>query len=302
MSVLSVVVVTHNHARWLSDCLKSVYGHAGGADPLVVVVDNESTDGSADLVERDFPEARVIRSANHGFAWGCNLGAAATDSRYVLFLNPDTEISDGTLGELCSLFDGSSDIGLAGARQLGAGGELDLTIRRFPSPLRMLGEALGAERLPFGLGERVRDPAAYSRVSDCDWTVGSFLLVRREAFEAVGRMDTRFFMYQEEVDLCLRLRRAGWRVVHLPQLTLHHHEGLGRGSARLEAQVAWAKLLFARKNLSRRARVGYRLALVLRYALRSPGGSERARAARASLAVALGRRRAPFSELEAPRT
>lgn len=299
---LSVVVVTHNHGRWIEQCLASVQEHA--ADAEIVVIDNESTDGTADKMAERFPGVRVIPSPNHGFAWGCNRGLEATDSRYVLFLNPDTAIRDGSLAELCEQMDARPDVAIAGVRQVDPEGRLELTIRRFPSALRMLGEALGSERAPTDiaiLGERVRDAAAYDRETECDWTAGSFLFARRSAIDRVGAFDERFFMYMEEIDLCLRLRNAGMRTLHLPSMEVLHAEGLGRGSPRMEAQVAWARLLYARKNFSRPRRAAFRFALLLRYGLRALGRGERAEAARAALAVAAGRVRAPFADLEATR-
>ena len=141
-----------------------------------------------------------------------------TDARYVLFLNPDTEIRKGTFEALVRHLDSQPDVGLAGVIQLTPEGEVFPTIRYFPNALRALGQALGSERLPFRatlLRERELSLERYDRVVDCDWTSGSFMLARREALESAGFLDERFFIYSEEPDLCLRIKRAGWRVCHL---------------------------------------------------------------------------------------
>src|SRR5439155_23659110 len=154
-----------------------------------------------------------------------------------------------------------------------ANGVLTPTMRRFPSTTRALGDALGLERLPqrpAWLGERELRLGRYDHGFEGDWTIGSFLLVRRQALEEAGAFDERFFLYSEEVDLCLRVRRAGWTVVHLPTLTLRHYGSVGRAlDPRMASQNAWAQLQYARKNLPPRSRPAFRAALLLRYGLRS---------------------------------
>src|SRR4051794_18722394 len=165
----------------------------------VVVVDVESRDNTAEIVS-DFPGVRLIQCRNGGFAYANNRGLMTCDARYVLFLNPDTEIRQGTLSDLVARMDARPEVGLAGARQVDAHGRLDMTIRHFPTILRALRDALWAERLPRRprwLGEREIDPAAYDREFGCDWTSGSFMLARREAIESAGFMDERFFLYSE---------------------------------------------------------------------------------------------------------
>src|SRR5207244_4436829 len=133
-----------------------------------------------------------------------NRGLMTCDARYVLFLNVDTEIRAGSLDELVGALDERPHVGLAGVRQLTPDGSVFPTIRRFPNAVRALGEALGSESFPLRsswLGERELDLARYERETLCDWTSGSFMIVRREALEAAGYMDERFFLYREEPDL-----------------------------------------------------------------------------------------------------
>ena len=117
-SDLAIIIVSTNEARWLEACLSTVFDHAGDARLDVVVVDNESTDGTRELVESRFPAARVVASENRGFAHANNRGASTCAARYVLFLNPDTEIVDGTFAELVAAMDERADTGLAGVRPL----------------------------------------------------------------------------------------------------------------------------------------------------------------------------------------
>ncbi|HEX6781232.1 MAG TPA: glycosyltransferase family 2 protein [Solirubrobacterales bacterium] len=282
MDDVCVIIVSHDGKHWLDGALGTLYASAGDLDLDVVVVDN-GRDGSAAYVEERFPRARTISCANHGFGAANNVGLETADARYVLFLNPDTEFLDGTLGDLVAAMDRRSRVGLAGVRQVGSGGELAPSMRRFPSTMNMLAEALAIERIPLlrrFLGERVPVSPAYDREAGCDWTSGSFMLARREALEQTGGFDERFFLFSEETDLCWRLRRAGWRIEHLPLVTIRHYESERSATPRMEAQSAYARLQFAHKHFRRVA--PYRLAMVLRYGLRA-----RRKPARAALEAVL---------------
>jgi GT2 family glycosyltransferase len=300
---LAIIIVSANDAHWLEPCLSSVISHAGGAGLDIVVVDNGSTDGTCDVVETHFPQARVVRSTNRGFGHGNNRGLEMTGARYALFLNPDTEILDGTFGELVGLLDGRPDIGLAGVRQVTADGTLFPTIRRFPSAMRALGEALASERWPVHpswAGERVLDLEVYEREYDCDWTSGSFMIARREALLSAGFFDERFFLYAEEPDLCLRIKQAGWGVRHLPQMTILHHACKGGVRPRMSAQEAFARRQYAHKHLTRTHAALYLGATGARHLIRAATagkgaeGATRREAARLAISMLLGRGEPPF--------
>ena len=271
MDDLAVIVVSTNEGRWLRPCLSSVLSHQGDCRLDLVVVDNESTDDTRTVVA-EFAAARIVPSRNHGFAHGNNRGLMTTDARYVLFLNPDTEIRSGTFAELVRTLDQQSEVGLAGVVQLDSDGQIYPTIRRFPNALRALGGAFGAERLPVRpkwLLERELDVEHYDRETGCDWTSGSFMFVRREALESAGFMDERFFIYSEEPDLCLRLKRAGWQIRHLPQMTIVHHAGKAGIRPRMAAQDAFTRMQLARKHFSPVHRLTYESALALGYLIRA---------------------------------
>jgi len=298
------VIVSTNEARWLQACLSTVFEHAGTATLDVVVVENECTDGTRELVESSFPEARVVSSVNRGFGYGNNRGLEQTNARYSLLLNPDTEIVDGTFGELVDLLDARPEVGMAGVRQITADGTLWPTIRRFPSVSRAFGEALFSERWPVHpswAGERVLDLDAYEREGECDWPVGSFMLARREALLSAGLLDERFFIYCEEPDLCLRIKRAGWQVRHLPQMTIVHHVAKAGVRPRNMAQYAYAYKQYADKYFSPGRRRLFLAAVCMRQLLRAAtAGADRSNAAarRDSAMLALrtltGRAEPPF--------
>jgi N-acetylglucosaminyl-diphospho-decaprenol L-rhamnosyltransferase len=297
MDDLAIVVVSTNEAHWLEACLSSIYRQAGNLKLDVVVADNESTDGTRELVATRFPAARVVTCPNRGFAHANNRGLQTTSARYALFLNPDTEILDGTFEQLVAALDARPSVGLAGVKQVTADGELFPTVRRFPNALRALGEAIGSERLPSQprwLGERELRLDRYEQELDCDWTSGSFMLARREALESAGCMDERFFIYSEEPDLCLRMKRAGWQIRHLPTMTILHHADKAGVKPRMVAQDVYARLQYADKHFPVFHRSAYRAAIALRWLLRLPGRGVRRDAARAALAIAFGRGAPPF--------
>ena len=271
---LGIVVVSTNEAHWLEQCLSTTFARAGGASLDVVVVDNESTDGTREFVESNFPEARVVSSENRGFAYANNRGLEQTDARYVLLLNPDTEVLDGTFGELVEMLDERPQVGLVGVRQLTADGTLWPTIRRFPNGGRALCEAFFSERWPLypaWAGERVLDLKAYEQERACDWTSGSFMLARREAMLSAGLLDERCFIYSEEPDLCLRMKRDGWEIRHLPQMTIVHHAGKGGVRPRMVAQDAFSRKQYAYKHFGAAHRALYLSAIGLRHLIRATG-------------------------------
>lgn len=307
---LAVIIVSYNSARWLVPCISSVYEHAGDAEIDVLVVDNGSTDGSAELVEREFPEARVTLSENRGFAHANNRGFESSSAPFVLFLNPDTVVRDGTFGDLLEIMRARPSVGMLGCRQYDPEGLLFPTIKRFPTLSRQFFEALGAERFPLRatwMGERELDLTVYEREATCDWVSGSFMLARREALLECGLMDERYFLYCEEPDLCIRLRNRNWEVRYVRDMTIIHYFWKNSINERLVAQEAYARRQYLfkhqgpiRRSLSTAALVTFHA----RRAMCSPGQGEEAiarrAAARAALRTLLGLDPPPFGELSGP--
>jgi GT2 family glycosyltransferase len=266
---LSVVIVTHNGRELALRTLRSARAATGGIACEWIVVDSASTDGTPEAIEAELADVAVIRAPNRGFAAGNNLGIERAGGRYVLLLNPDIEVRSGSFAELLGGLDARPEVGIASVVQRGDDGELQHSMRRFPSPARDLGESLFAAHWPVfrSLQELELDAARYRRETSPDWVVGSFLCARAEAVAAIGPMDERFFLYSEEIDWCLRARRAGWDVRHLPLMTVTHHAGR-RDRGDLMAQLAYSRSLFAAKHHGRLGALGIRGALALGYLLR----------------------------------
>lgn len=295
MHDLAVILPSLDDGHWLAAGLPTVRAAAEGLSLDLVVVDIESGDDTQAQAARH--GARVVETFNGGFAHANNVGLRTCDARYVLFLNADTEVVHGRFADLLERLERRPTVGLAGCRQLTTDGALYPTMRRFQHPGRTLAEALGSERLAPALGHRVLDLDRYERDVACDWTIGSFMLCRREALASAGWMDERFFFLSEEEDLCLRIATAGWEVRHLPYMTIVHHVGRRGVQPRFEAQRAFARRQYAAKHFGPVKRAASDTAEALYHAARTlpgTGSTERRRAERAALRVAVGRSGAPF--------
>jgi GT2 family glycosyltransferase len=272
--------------------------HVGEIELEIIVVDSDSQDETGEIARS--LEVQLVTCENHGFAYGNNRGLDVVRGEWVLFLNPDTAIVDGTLSELVTAAARHPRLGIAGVRQLGADRSVEWSIRRSPSPVRWLGEALASESMPWReqswAGERVLDPAHYVREEIIDWTSGSCMLVRRAVVDQIGGMDERFFLYCEEPDLSLRAKDLGWETWHLPVLTIVHYGGNEQTDPRFTAQLAHSRRLFLRKHGTALDRAVGFIALVLGSVLRALLGRspQRRHGARAALATLLGLRRPPF--------
>lgn len=259
---LSILIVTYNSRSLIDTLLKGLARQIDGLNAEVVLVDNASHDGTADAVAERHPWVHLIRSAqNLGFAAGNNLAARHAKGRVLLLLNPDALPARGCVARGLALMDSDPSVGLAGARLLADDGATQPSARMFPSLAQEAIVLSGlAARFPksrwFGRLDRTwADPASAAPV---DWVPGAFALVRRDLFERLGGFDERFFLYYEEVDLCRRIRAAGYRVQYWPELRVHHIGGVSartvagatvaRSGSQLTLWRARSGLLYYRKN------------------------------------------------------
>jgi hypothetical protein len=227
---VSVVIVSYNAREHLLRCLAAL-GEHGGLPLEVIVVDNASADGSAGAAREASTEPRVIDAGeNLGFSRASNLGIRQARAPYVLLLNPDAEVRPGCLPALAGLLDRRTDVGLAGPRTVSGDGTIQVSFGEGLTP----GLEWRQQRLVRGVRER--RPEALRRAEEAarvehepGWVSGACMMIRRSALEAVGGLDEGFFLYEEDVDLCLRLRRAGWRIAFTPAAEVVHH--LGRSMA-----------------------------------------------------------------------
>ena len=284
---LAVVVVTYASAGVVADCLTALPAALAGAGPArVIVVDNASPDDTVDVVAATAPEAEIVRrTGNDGFAAGVNAGLAAAAGCDVLVINPDVRLGPGSVARLRQALLTPST-GIAVPRLTDAAGHQHHSLRRAPTVLRALGEAvLGgttAGRLS-ALGELVLDPACYQRPGTADWAVGAAWLVSRDCIDAVGVLDERYFMYSEETEYMLRATDQGFSVRYEPTAGATH-----LGGAQASSPSLWALSVVNRVRLHRECRGGTAAVLmwlvvllgeILRLARHGRGDRDRHRAA-----------------------
>jgi len=302
---VDVVIASHRDGRWLEPCLDSLERATGACTYRATIVEN----GGSSVPFPETPTRRVLYTPNLGFAAANNAGARGSTADLLLFLNPDTEVAHGSLELLVNSLRDRPEVGVLGVRQVTSDGSLWPSLHRFPSVRRALAQALASEKWPGvggRVGERVLDADRYSRGGPFDWTTGAVLAVRRQAFEDTGGFDERFFLFSEETDLCKRIQDAGWATHLEPGVTFIHHAGKAGVDPPREAQMAYARLQYARKHFSRPRVAAYRAILLLHHLLRFATlrvlGSTRSSSAPASalaLRVLAGLTRAPFRRTEA---
>lgn len=227
---VSCIVVSWNVRDLLRRCLQSLLDEATAPQKRqIIVVDCASSDGSADMVRREFRGVHVIASSeNLGYARGNNAGVAVAGGRYLMILNPDTELAGDALGLLAGYLDEHPDVGAVGPQLRYADGSLQSSRRRFPTPATAFWEStLLHQWFPNNRFARHYNMADRSPMTTqpVDWLVGAALMIRRTAWEQVGPFDEGYFMYFEEMDWCRRCRGAGWQIHYVPQAQIIHHEG-----------------------------------------------------------------------------
>jgi GT2 family glycosyltransferase len=226
---LSIVIVSYNTKDLLRECLQSVHREATGLSTEIFLVDNSSSDGSPLMVEIEFPKVKLIRSAiNLGFGAANNLALEAAQGRYIVLLNSDAFLSAGSLRIARDYMNAHPRAALAGARLVGRDFSWQPSARMFPHVITDALVLTGlAAKYPnsrlFGHFDRTwADPL---QPSQADWVPGAFSIIRAEVLDKVGCFDPRFFLYGEEVDLCRRIKRAGYEIWYWPDLVVTHIGG-----------------------------------------------------------------------------
>lgn len=260
---VSVVIVSWNAKAFLAQCLASLTERACAYPMEVIVVDNASSDGSAEMVEREFPQVRLIRSeSNLGFARGNNRGIRESRGQYICLINSDVEVRPDCITRLVNYCEAHPEVGMVGPRIMGGDGKLQRSCRGFPTVWNMFCRALaldaifprcrwfGGYLLPYWDHNAERP---VDILSGCFWTV------RRTALESVGLLDESFFMYGEDMDWCKRFWAKGWPLVFVPDAEAVHYGGASSAGApvRFFIEKQRADLQYWRKHHSWVARQCY---------------------------------------------
>lgn len=224
---LSVITVSNNHRQYLERCLDTLREHGGNFATEIFVVDNASVDGTVDFVRSCYPEvALVCGEKKRGFSANNNLAIRRSAGRYILLLNPDTEVTPNALDALVEFMDKHPLVGVCGPQLRFPDGSIQLSCRAFPTwqsvlvrrtPLRLFMQDSAFNR------KHLLADIDHSRTQEVDWLLGAAMMVRRETIEGVGLLDERYFLYVEDIDYCWRASKQGWKVYYVPDAVIIHH-------------------------------------------------------------------------------
>jgi N-acetylglucosaminyl-diphospho-decaprenol L-rhamnosyltransferase len=237
---LEVVIVSHGAEALLRRCLQSLREHPPAGEMRVTVVDSGSSDGTPDMVAREFPEVRLLRRQNIGFSAANNLALRESEAATVLLLNPDTEVYAGTLDVALARLRSEPRIGMVGVKLVLESGELDHACKRsFPTPLSALAHFTGIGRsagAPGTLSQYRATQLGDDEAGEVDAVNGAFMLCRADAVREVGLLDEGYWLYMEDLDWCHRFWDAGWKVFYEPAGVALHVKGASSGGRRRPKQ------------------------------------------------------------------
>ncbi len=242
---MSIIIVNWNAGHLLKDCLESIYRNIKKINCEIFVVDNASTDGSLEMVRKEFPQVKLVENkSNLGFAKANNQAISKSGGMYILLLNPDTIVQKHAFQNMLEFMNTHPEAGVVGSKVLYADGSLQLSCGHFPSLQTEFFHSTLLEEIfsksPF-IGNFRMSNWDHNSVREVDWVSGSCLLVRKAVITDIGLLDEAIFMYAEDIDWCYRIRNAAWKIYYLPQSKIIH----------LESQIAST-------NLSNKLRNGYR--------------------------------------------
>jgi GT2 family glycosyltransferase len=235
MTDVAVIIVNWDTRELLRGCLASVYQHTSGILFETWVVDNGSSDGSAEMVAQQFPQAHLIRNQeNVGFSKANNQALRQASARYLLLLNSDTALRDNVLPQMVAFLDAQPSVGIAGTRLLNSDGSWQASCDYFPrAPFAMLRDKISASRRMRWKNRMTRRDVSTNFA--IDYIIGAVLMIRRDTMQQIGLLDEEFFMYAEDIDWCYRAAQAGWVMYYLGELAVYHHN---RGSSQKSPEQA----------------------------------------------------------------
>ena len=264
-NTLSIIIVNWNTARLLVNCLDTIVANPPASPFESWVVDNASTDESLRIVRDRFPQVHLVENReNVGFARANNQAIQRCTSKYILLLNPDTLVMPGALQNLVDFLDKNPEVGAVGAKILNSDRSLQISSHPRPTLSRELWRLFHLDRLsPYA--EYPLSKWEINQAQEVDLLMGACLLLRKEVLDQVGFLDEEYFMYSEEIDLCYRIQRAGWRLFWVPQAEVVHFGGQSTQQVPTEMflNLYHSKIKYFRKNDGWFAAQIYKLILMI---------------------------------------
>lgn len=226
---LSIIIINWNVKDLLQKCLESIYRETKDISFEVFVIDNASSDGSAEMVIENFPEVKlIVNTENKGFAKANNQGIKESSGKYILLLNPDTEIISNVFLKMIEVFKEDEKLGILGPKLLNSDKSLQSSIRRFPTLFSQTLILLKIHHFLPNLKTFKKYFARdfdYSREQSVDQVMGACFMIRKKMLEQIGVLDEKFYIWFEEVDYCKRAKKAGWNVAYTPNAEVIHYGG-----------------------------------------------------------------------------
>ncbi|OGG87457.1 hypothetical protein A3B87_02105 [Candidatus Kuenenbacteria bacterium RIFCSPHIGHO2_02_FULL_39_13] len=240
---LSIIIINWNVRDLLKKCLISIYQYIQNIDFELFVVDNASKDGSLAMIQKEFPQVRLIANQkNTGFAYANNQALKQAAGQNILLLNPDTELADNSMEKIVRLFNQHNDWAVVGCKILNFGGALQKSVRRFPSLKDQLLIQLKLQHLPFfkkNLNSYLAQDFNYGKESEVDQVMGAFFLTKKSVIEKIGGFDAKYYLWFEEVDFCKRAKDIGLKVIYTPAIKIYHHRAESFKQLNWRKQLIW---------------------------------------------------------------
>ena len=267
---LSIIIVNYNVKEFLQNLIHSIEKASTNLTKEIIIIDNASDDGSVDFIKEKFPQIKLIANqTNLGFGKANNIGLKQAAGKYILLINPDTLVAEDTFEKMIQFFESNKNIGLAGCKILNPDGTLQLACRRsFPGPWTSFTKVTGLSNLFPNSKIFARYNLTYldeNKSYEVDAISGSFMMMRKEVYGKVGGFDEQFFMYGEDLDLCYRIQKAGYKVFYVHSTQIIHYKGESTKRSSIdETKVFYSAMhLFVKKHLSTSFLVG----MILRSAI-----------------------------------
>ncbi len=261
---ISIIIVNWNTRELLVDCIESIYASPPEGKFDIWVVDNFSSDGSPAMIRDSYPDVKFIENdENVGFAKANNQALRKSQGDYVLLLNPDTVVKANAISELIHFLDNNPDAGIAGARLINPDGTLQISAFPFPTLVREFWRMFHLDSVVC-LSNYPMTKWNKDQAREVDTLLGACMLIRREAINQFGLFDEDYFIYSEEVDLCTRLKEAGWRLYWVPGAVVIHYGGIStqQVSEEMFLRLYEGKILYFRKHHSNLSVFVYKLILI----------------------------------------